>query len=121
MLLTTRDSCHQAHTQVSARTPAHPQRIADPESLNAPINDVDAAEDSTATANTADIEWKVLVLDNQARSVISAVLRMNDLRAAGVRIDPPEYGYRALRTDRSRYTSIWHPNGAPYPTHQAYT
>lgn len=57
-----------------------------PESLNAPINDVDAAEESTTTTTTttADIEWKVLILDTQARNVISAVLRTNDLRAAGV-------------------------------------
>jgi hypothetical protein len=59
-----------------------------PESLNAPINDVDAAEESTTTTttttSTADIEWKVLILDTQARNVISAVLRTNDLRAAGV-------------------------------------
>ncbi|KAI4698630.1 hypothetical protein J4E81_005854 [Alternaria sp. BMP 2799] len=55
--------------------------------LNAPIHDVDAPEDAaSATANTSDIEWKVLVLDTQARNVISAVLRMNDLRAAGVTV-----------------------------------
>jgi hypothetical protein len=58
------------------------------ESLNAPINDVDAPEESSATTNTADIEWKVLILDTQARNVISAVLRTNDLRAAGVRSTP---------------------------------
>ena len=62
---------------------------ADPESLNAPIHDVDAPEDAASeTANTSDIEWKVLVLDTQARNVISAVLRMNDLRAAGVGPNP---------------------------------
>ncbi|KAG9184924.1 hypothetical protein G6011_11754 [Alternaria panax] len=55
--------------------------------LNAPIDDVDAPEDSTTpTPSTADIEWKVLILDTQARNVISAVLRTNDLRAAGVTV-----------------------------------
>lgn len=53
--------------------------------LNAPITNADAQDEANHVADTAEIQWKVLVVDSEARDVISTVLRVNDLRAAGVR------------------------------------
>ncbi|KAL7770129.1 hypothetical protein CFE70_000062 [Pyrenophora teres f. teres 0-1] len=54
--------------------------------LNAPITNPDAQDDANPVADTAEIQWKVLVVDSEARDVISTVLRVNDLRAAGVTV-----------------------------------
>ncbi|KAF1831522.1 Sec1-like protein [Decorospora gaudefroyi] len=55
--------------------------------LNAPLPDPDAQDAVTEPTSTADgAIWKVLILDDDARDVISSVLQVNDLRAAGVTV-----------------------------------
>jgi hypothetical protein len=55
--------------------------------LNAPTTDPDAEDDSSQPPQTADgPEWKVLVFDASGRDIISTVLRVTDLREAGVTV-----------------------------------
>ncbi|EMD93532.1 hypothetical protein COCC4DRAFT_58842 [Bipolaris maydis ATCC 48331] len=53
--------------------------------LNPPA-DGDAAQDESNEPTNPDIAWRVLVYDDAAKAVVSSVLRVNDLRAAGVTV-----------------------------------